>query len=88
MSDEMRLRLAGYRLTTTEILYYLPDHPGLLQSFVWQGLDRAPEYPALRRFLAFWEREIEARLHSVKVATSEALAPPRFVAARGLFELH
>ena len=33
MSD-LSLQLNGYRLTTAEILYYMPDHPALLQSFV------------------------------------------------------
>lgn len=28
----MRLQLEGWRLTTAEILYHLPDHPHLLQS--------------------------------------------------------
>jgi uncharacterized protein Usg len=58
-----------YRLTTAEILYHLPDHPGLLQSFIWQDLDLAPRYPVLHGFLDFWTREIEGRLHSVRVAS-------------------
>ena len=37
---EMELKLKGYRLTTAEILYYMPDHPDLLQSFLWQTYDR------------------------------------------------
>lgn len=68
-------RLHGYRLTTAEILYHLPDHPGLLQSFVWQHLDIAPRYPVLRRFLTFWETSIEGRLHSVRVAGATLLRP-------------
>src|SRR5216684_3697587 len=67
MSD-LRLQLQGYRMTTAEILYHLPDHPTLLQSFIWQHLDIAPEFPVLRRFLDFWTRNIEGKLHSVKVA--------------------
>jgi len=65
----MQRQLAGYRLTTAEILYHLPDHPGVLQTFVWQQLDIAPRFPALRKFLDFWEREIEGRLHSVRVGS-------------------
>ena len=42
MSDDVRKQLEGYRLTTAEILYHLPDHPSLLQTFVWQTMDRAP----------------------------------------------
>ena len=30
------LQLRDYRLTTAEILYHMPDHPKLLQSYVWQ----------------------------------------------------
>lgn len=70
-------QLKGYRLTTAEILYRLPDHPRLLQSFVWQQLDLAPRYPELRRFLDFWETEIEARLHSVRVGALDLVSPGR-----------
>ena len=66
----LALQLKSYRLTTAEILYHLPDHPGLLQSYIWQDLDLAPRYPQLKRFLAFWEREIEGRLHSVRVGSA------------------
>ena len=41
-------QLKNYRLTTAEILYHLPDYPELLQTFVWQNLDLAPKFPALR----------------------------------------
>jgi uncharacterized protein Usg len=75
--DELVLRLQGWRLTTTEILYYMPDHPALLQSFVWQTLDLAPQYPRIRKFLDFWRREIEAVIHSVRLASGETLAPGR-----------
>jgi uncharacterized protein Usg len=67
----MRLaqQLDGYRLTTAEILYHLPDHPALLQSFVWQDLDIAPSYPVLNKFLDFWGRELDGKVHSVRVAS-------------------
>ena len=37
--------LREYRLTTAEIIYRMPDHPDLLQSFIWQKLDLAPDFP-------------------------------------------
>ena len=61
-------RLRGYRLTTAEILYHMPDHPELLQTFIWQELDVAPEFPVLHRFLHFWETSIDGKLHSVRIA--------------------
>ena len=35
MSD-LKLQMEGYRLTTAEILYRMPDHPAILQTFIWQ----------------------------------------------------
>ena len=84
----LALQLNGYRLTTAEILYHMPDHPGLLQSFVWQEYDIAPDYPALDKFLAFWKRELEGPLHSVRVATTELVRASDWRNARFLRHLH
>ena len=73
----LSLQLKEYRLTTAEILYRLPDHPAGLQSYIWQELDLAPAYPVLRRFLSFWEREIEGRLHSVRVGSLDLVGAHR-----------
>ena len=51
-----------------EITYRLPDYPSVLQTFIWQHYDLAPEFPVLRRFLAFWEKNLDGKLHSVRVA--------------------
>lgn len=85
---DMRLLLEGYRLTTAEILYHFPDHPVLLQSYVWQELDVAPKYPALQKFLAFWEDELDGKLHSVRVASNPLVAPARLKIASGEFKIH
>jgi uncharacterized protein Usg len=61
-------QLQNYRLTTAEIIYHLPDYPTLLQSFVWQELDIAPEFPVLRKFLDYWEGHLDGKLHTVKIA--------------------
>ncbi len=75
--SELSLRLKGWRLATAEVLYYMPDHPALIQSFIWQTLDLAPSYPRLHKFLDFWRREIDAVIHSVRLASGETLAPAR-----------
>jgi uncharacterized protein Usg len=75
IQSEFELRLQGWRMATAEVLYYLPDHPRLLQSFVWQTLDLAPAYPRIHQFLDFWRREIEAVIHSVRLASGEELSP-------------
>jgi len=72
---KFELSLRGYRLTTAEILYHLPDHPAVLQTFIWQEFDIAPKFPVLNKFLAFWEKDIEGRLHSVRVAARGLISP-------------
>jgi len=84
---EFEMQLANYRLTTAEILYHMPDHPALLQSFLWQELDLAPRFPTLVKFLKFWEREIEGKLHSVRVASVGLIKPAEFRLVEGDFRL-
>ena len=47
MATEFERRLNGAKLLTAEVLYYMPDHPRLLQSFMWQLVDEAPRFPRL-----------------------------------------
>lgn len=87
MSDLVR-QLDGYRLTTAEILYHFPDHPKLLQSYVWQALDLAPRFPVLKRFLDFWSRNLDGRLHSVKVCSTGIVKPAEFRLVGSEFRIH
>ncbi len=80
--------LRDYRLTTAEILYHFPDHPRLLQSFVWQELDIAPKFPVLKKFLDFWDRELDGKIHSVTVAHTELVRPSRFLFNQNLGTVH
>ena len=80
--------LKDYRLTTAEILYHLPDHPTLLQSYVGQSMDIAPDYPELNRFLDFWRRELDGKLHSVRVASDPLARTGRVRHASSLNTLH
>lgn len=82
------LQMQDYRLTTAEILYHLPDHPTLLQTFVWQDLDIAPRFPVLKKFLDFWSRELEGKLHSIRVANAPLIQPARIGHASHLITMH
>lgn len=86
--EAVRLQLQGYRLATAEILYRLPDHPELLQTFVWQHYDLQPRFPVLRRFLDFWVRNIEGRLHSVRVTRLGLVTPSGYQTVDATFQLH
>lgn len=63
---EAEMMLKGYGLTTAEFFYHMPDYRSVLNSYVWQGYDVAPDHPRLFDFVAFWQREIEGPLHSVR----------------------
>ena len=88
MSDPALARqLQGYGLTTAEIHYYRPDHPSLLQLFVWQEYDLAPDFPALFDFLDYWRREVEAALHSVRIAHERLIRPAEWRAVDGVISI-
>ncbi len=79
---------ANWRLTTAEILYRMPDYPGLLQSFVWQEYDLAPGYPQLEKFLDFWTRSLDGPVHSVSVSQARRGLYDHWRMADAAFTLH
>lgn len=85
---DLELMVKDYRLTTAEILYHMPDHPSLLQTYVWQELDIAPKFPILTRFLDFWESSLDGRLHSVKIASARLVKPSQFRHAAAIMRMH
>ena len=87
-STDFKRQLSGYGLTTAQILYRRPDHPWLLQTYVWQDYDLCPNFPELQGFLKFWQRSLEGALHSVTVAHSRLIKPAELQAIGGEFKLH
>ncbi len=87
VSKDFIRQLEGYGLTTAEILYKLPDHAGILQSYVWQDYDVAPRFPVLHDFLDFWRRELEGPLHSIRVAHAKLIKPSEIAMVRETFYL-
>ena len=85
---EIATLLKGYSLTTAEILYRLPDHPALLQSFIWQDYDLHPRFPKLTSFLDFWTERIEGKLFKVTVSHSKLLTPAEVRLVGAEFRVH
>ncbi len=83
-----RAQLAGFSLTTAEIIYRLPDYPALLQTFVWQDYDMAPRFPKLRSFLDFWIAKLDGPLFKVTVANSALIRPAELRLVGAEFKVH
>jgi uncharacterized protein Usg len=81
-------QLKGYSLTTAEIYYRLPDHPSLLQSYLWQDYDLHPRFPKLKAFLDFWSSNLEGGLYRVRVAHRKLIEPREFRFLDGELRLH
>ncbi|TVR09869.1 MAG: aspartate-semialdehyde dehydrogenase [Salinarimonadaceae bacterium] len=88
VSRAFNRQMEGYGLITAELLYRMPDHPTILQTFLWQEYDLAPDFPVLRGFLDFWSREIDGMLHSVTIAHSRLIQPAQFKLVDGVFTVH
>jgi uncharacterized protein Usg len=71
----LQRQLQGWSLTTAEIMYRMPDHRDLLQTFIWQDYDLAPRFPRLIKFLDFWTHNLDGPLDSVRVAHHSIVGP-------------
>ena len=86
-SPAVEKQMAGYGLTTAEILYRMPDHPALLQSYLWQDYDLFPEFPTLKKFLDFWIATLDGPLFKVTVGHRRLIRPVEFKAVGAEFRL-
>jgi uncharacterized protein Usg len=88
VSEDFIKQLQGYALTTAEIVYRLPDHTSLLQTYIWQDYDQAPRFPALHSFLEFWRKKLDGPLHSVRIAHIGLIKPAEIRNVRVMAQLH
>jgi len=86
--SNLEKQLLGWRLTTAEIYYFLPDHPSIVQRFTWQDYDMSPDFPHLSRFLKFWQESLAGQLHSVEVMSAEILHRGDVAIGREIARLH
>ncbi|OJU83896.1 aspartate-semialdehyde dehydrogenase [Metarhizobium album] len=88
MNKDMELQLKGYGLTTAHILYRMPDHQTILQTFVWQAYDLAPDFPEMKTFLKFWQQKLDGPLHSVRYFHRKLISASEWRGLRGEFILN
>lgn len=81
-------QIEGHSLTTAEILYRMPDHPAIIQSYIWQDYDLAPEFPRLIDFLNFWTESLDGPLYRIRVAHKRLVSPCELQFCDGEFRLN
>jgi uncharacterized protein Usg len=86
--SETELMLRGYGLTTAQLYYRMPDFQNVLNTFVWQEYDLAPDHPKLFEFIEFWQDTIEGPLHSVQYTHRKLLSSGEWQQVVGEFTIH
>src|SRR6202022_2063939 len=76
VSMDFSKQVLGYGLTTAEIVYRRPDRHWLLQTYVWQDYDLFPNFPALKDFLAFWEKSLKDPCSQLPLRTRNSSSQP------------
>jgi uncharacterized protein Usg len=87
-SSDLERQLNGYGLTTAHILYRIPDFESVLQTYVWQDYDLAPDFPEMHRFLDFWQSNLDGPLHSVRYTHQRLIGPNEWRRVNGELKLH
>jgi len=65
--------LEGCVTVTVNVIYFLPDHKNLLNEFIWTTLDITPKYPKIKKFLRYWENNIEGKIKEVIICDGKPL---------------
>ncbi|SCB45349.1 usg protein [Rhizobium lusitanum] len=87
-SSDLERQLTGYGLTTAHILYRIPDFESVLQTYVWQDYDLAPDFPEMQKFLNYWQANLDGPLHSVRYTHQLLIGPSEWRRVEGEFKLH
>jgi uncharacterized protein Usg len=85
---DFELQLNGYGLTTAHILYRIPDFESVLQTYIWQDYDLAPDFPQMRKFLDFWKEKLDGPLHSVRYTHKRLIGPNEWRHLSGEYRVH
>ena len=85
VSSDFRRQIQGFGLTTANILYRMPDHPAVLQSYLWQNHDLHPHFPELTSFWISGGANSKARCTRSSSAIAGSSSQPSFARSMASF---
>ena len=56
-----------WTIATVQVVYYIPDHLHIVNQFMWQTEDQLPEYPRIKKFLDYWDKNIDGPIKEVYI---------------------
>lgn len=63
-----------FQLYTTpvllQVIYFMPQHPLLLQEFLWGYNDCIPNLDRTHKFLIYWKNNIDAVINSITISVA------------------
>ncbi|MBI5644568.1 hypothetical protein HY970_00555 [Candidatus Kaiserbacteria bacterium] len=71
-----------------EILYWMPDHPLILQTMIYECADVSPHFPQLRRLFEFWQENLDGKIFAATVTHTKVLVPTEIRAIDAEFKIH
>ena len=80
-------RWSDWRIATIQIYYYLPDYLSILQEFVWQTEDLAPEFPRIHKFLWHWKNNIHAPIETINLSYADPFGKTKYINCNQIFKI-
>lgn len=56
---------------SVQVVYYIPDYLNLVNEFIWMTEDRQPDYPRIKEFLNYWDKNIDGPIKEVFIHDHE-----------------
>ena len=63
----LHIRIKKWTVATVQVIYFIPDHLHILNEFIWQTEDELPEYPRIKKFLDYWDKNIDGPIKGVYI---------------------
>ena len=65
----------NWTLATVHVVYYIPDYLHIVNEFSWQTEDTRTDYPRIKRFLDYWDKNIAGPIKDVYIIDHDDVNP-------------